>query len=146
MGNVVKIGGIGATPTAVIGNFSSADDRQRLTKTALKAFMALCESWAVADEVALELSGLDEDEWKMVRSPEYTLVLNQDQLTRVSALVGAFKGLNLLFADGFANKWPTTKNSGPLFGGATPVELMLAGGIPMMLKVRGHIDALRGGI
>jgi hypothetical protein len=37
-------------------------------------------------------------------------------------------------------------NRGPLFGGLTPVESMIEGGIPQMLDVRRHVDALRGGL
>jgi hypothetical protein len=64
----------------------------------------------------------------------------------VSALVGIFKGLHLLFADGMADRWPTLPNKGPLFGGHSPVKVMIEGGIPAMLDVRRHVDALRGGL
>ena len=146
MGDVVKFTKGAAIASALVGNFSSFENRERLSKTALKAFLSLCDKWAISDSAALDLSGLDVDEWEMAKSADYAAVLNQDQLTRVSALVGVYKGLNLLFADNYANEWPMTSNNGPLFGGQTPIDLMVAGGIPMMLKVRSHIDALRGGI
>jgi Protein of unknown function (DUF2384) len=146
MDNSVRSSDSGVEKKATVGNFSSSVERTRLSKTALKAFLNICDRWMASGEVALELSGLDVDEWQMVKSSDFEITLNQDQLTRISALVGIFKGLNLLFVDSFANDWPNTKNTGPLFGGQTPIELMLTGGIPMMLKVRSHVDALRGGI
>ena len=63
--------------------------------------------------------------------------MSQDQLTRVSALVGLFKGLHLLFADATADEWVRRPNSGPLFVG---------GGIPTMLDIRRYVDAVRGGL
>jgi hypothetical protein len=33
-----------------------------------------------------------------------------------------------------------------LFGGKTPVEAMISGGIPTMLDVRRYVDAVRGGL
>jgi hypothetical protein len=64
----------------------------------------------------------------------------------VSALVGIFKGLHLLFADQTANLWPQRTNSGPIFAGRRPVDAMIDGGIPCMLEVRRHVDAVRGGL
>jgi hypothetical protein len=72
--------------------------------------------------------------------------LSQDQLTRVSAMVGVFKGLHLLFADDMADRWARLRNRGPLFENRTPVDAMIEGGIPTMLEVRRHVDALRGGL
>ena len=66
--------------------------------------------------------------------------------TRVSALVGIYKGLNLLFADGMADRWPRLVNRGPLFDRRTPIACMIEGGIPLMLEIRRHVDAIRGGI
>ncbi|MBV8755330.1 MAG: hypothetical protein JO328_20960 [Hyphomicrobiales bacterium] len=72
--------------------------------------------------------------------------LSQDQLTRVSAVVGVFKGLHLLFANDMADRWGRLRNKGPLFDNRTPIETMIEGGIPAMLDVRRHVDALRGGL
>jgi hypothetical protein len=72
--------------------------------------------------------------------------LSQDQLTRVSAVVGVFKGLHVLFADDMADRWARLRNRGPVFDNRTPIETMIEGGIPAMLDVRRHVDALRGGL
>jgi hypothetical protein len=67
-------------------------------------------------------------------------------MIRASALIGIFKGLNLMFADDMADRWPALKNDGPLFDGDTPIAAMLDGGIPRMLQVRQYVDAIRGGL
>jgi Antitoxin Xre-like helix-turn-helix domain len=72
--------------------------------------------------------------------------LSHDQLTRVSALVGVFKGLHLLFSDSTADERVRRPNSGPLFNRETPIEAMIEGGIPRMLDVGRTIDAVRGGL
>jgi hypothetical protein len=72
--------------------------------------------------------------------------MSQDQLTRVSALVGTFKALHLLFVDGMADRWPQLPNKGPLFDNRRPIDAMIEGGIPRMLDVRRYVDAARGGL
>jgi hypothetical protein len=61
-------------------------------------------------------------------------------------MVGVFKGLHLLFVDDMADRWVRLRNKGPLFDNRTPIEAMIEGGIPLMLDVRRHVDALRGGL
>jgi hypothetical protein len=72
--------------------------------------------------------------------------LSQDQLTRVSAVVGLFKDLHLLFADEMADRWIRLRNKGPLFENRAPIDAMIEGGIPMMLDVRRHMEALVEGL
>ncbi len=81
-----------------------------------------------------------------MRAGSWEGALSQDQLTRVSAIVGLFKGLHLLFADSMADRWVRLRNKGLLFENRTPIEAMIEGGIPMMIDVRRHVDALRGGM
>ena len=72
--------------------------------------------------------------------------LDQDKMMRASLLIGVFKGLRLLFHGPLEKGWPQQPNTGPIFAGQTPVEKMITGGIPAMMAVRQHIDALRGGV
>lgn len=67
-------------------------------------------------------------------------------MTRISALVGSYKGLHLLFGDAMADRWPWLPNGGQRFGGRTPIEAMIEGGIPVTIEVRRHVDALRLGM
>ena len=84
--------------------------------------------------------------WSRMKSGTYKGVLDQDKVTRASLLIGLFKGLRLLFNGPLTYGWPKTANSGPGFNGKSPVQIMCEGGIPAMMKVRQHIDALRGGV
>ncbi len=41
-----------------------------------------------------------------------------------------------------ANRWVRLRNKGLLFQNRTSIEAMIEGGIPMMIDVRRHMDAL----
>jgi hypothetical protein len=126
--------------------FAAEADRTRLTPAALQAVRNLALAWKLTGDDAAVLLGVSPSTWDRIRSENWKQSLSQDQLTRVSALVGIFKGLHLLFADGMADRWPLLPNAGPLFGNRAPIATMVEGGIPVMLEVRRYVDALRGGL
>lgn len=126
--------------------FANERDRNRLTPAALAGVIRLAEAWKLTGGEAAALLGVSASTWDRIRAGSWRNTLNQDQLTRVSALVGVFKGLHLLFADDMADRWPRLRNSGPLFENLTPIEAMAEGGIPSMIEVRRYVDALRGGL
>ena len=126
--------------------FADESERARLTPAALEAVRNLAVAWKLTGDDAAALLGVSASTWDRIRSGSWKQALSQDQLTRVSALVGIFKALHLLFADGMADRWPRLLNAGPLFGNRDPVTTMVDGGIPVMLDVRRYVDALRGGL
>ena len=135
-------------PTAAgkLQTFADESDRARLTPAALEAVRNLAAAWKLTGDDAAALLGVSPSTWDRIRGGSWKQALSQDQLTRVSALVGIFKGLHLLFADGMADRWPRLPNAGPLFVNRDPVYAMVDGGIPVMLEVRRYVDALRGGL
>jgi Antitoxin Xre-like helix-turn-helix domain len=126
--------------------FASAADRSRLTSAALEALRNLARAWKLSSQEAADLLGVSVSTWDRIRANAWKQSLSQDQFMRVSALVGIFKGLHLLFVDDMADRWVRLRNSGPLFVNRTPIEAMHEGGIPAMLEIRRHVDALRGGL
>jgi uncharacterized protein (DUF2384 family) len=134
------------TPAPTPQTFSQEADRKRLSGVAIKAFKRVVEAWRLPNADAAALLGVSASTWDRIKKGSRTETLSQDQLTRASAVIGLYKGLELLFADDKARRWPMQKNRGPLFAGATPIEAMIVGGIPMMLDVRRYIDAVRGGL
>ncbi len=129
-----------------IQTFSDADSRARLSGTAAKSFVRLVKQWGLSNGEAAALLGVSPSTWDRIKRGDRAEALSQDQLTRVSALAGTFKGLRLLFADAMADRWPQLPNKGPLFENRRPIDAMIEGGIPRMLEVRRYIDAVRGGI
>jgi hypothetical protein len=98
----------------------------------LTVFKNLSIHWRLTPE---ELQGL-------VPRPSEQSRLSSEDMIRVSLLVNIFKGLHSLFSDPMANRWPHLKNTGPLFKGCTPIEFMIAGGIPAMEDVKQHVFGL----
>ena len=129
-----------------VQSFASAQDRERLSATAIKAFRALCMHWQLNNADAAALLGVSESTWDRIKRSSWRQPLSQDQLTRASAAIGIYKGLHLLFADAMADRWPRLVNDGPIFRRRSPVEAMVEGGIPVMLETRRYVDAVRGGL
>lgn len=133
-------------PAPAPQTFAREDDRVRLTSVALKAFGRIALAWGLANPQAAALLGVSASTWDRIKRGGWDGALSQDQLTRVSAVVGIFKGLSLMFADDMALRWPRLANRGPVFAGLSPIEAMIEGGIPAMLEVRRYVDAVRGGL
>ena len=127
-------------------DFSGEADRARLSAVALKAYRRLVGQWGLTGQQAAALLDVSTSTWERIKADGRGKALSQDQMTRISALVGIYKGLHLLFADGMADDWIRLANAGPLFARMSPLESMIRGGIPQMLEVRRHVDAVRGGL
>ncbi len=133
------------TRPAVLQTFAAESDRARLSPVAITAFLAVCKAWKLQNKDAADLLSVSPSTFDRMKRGE-RMTLGQDQMTRVSALVGIFKGLHLMFDGPIADEWPQLSNSGPLFKSLTPVAAMKVGGIPKMLDARRYIDAARGGL
>lgn len=127
-------------------DFSREADRARLSRVALKAYRRLVEQWGLTGQQAAALLDVSTSTWERLKQDGKDKALSQDQMTRISALVGVYKGLHLLFADDMADRWPRLDNKGPLFAHLSPIDSMIRGGIPQMLEVRRYVDAVRGGL
>jgi hypothetical protein len=134
-------------PLPMPPNLADPGTRERLTPAAVDGVVRLAEVWRVTSvEVCALLGDVSERTWFRMKKGEWPGTLSQDALTRVSALVGIFKGLRLLFSEPLSDEWVRLPNKGPLYGGRRPLDAMIEGGIPKMIEVRRHIDALRGGL
>jgi hypothetical protein len=146
---MARIARVRTEPTALTPiepqTFSREADRERLSEAAVKAFLNLAKAWGLSNAESAWLLGVSASSLDRIKRG-YRPGLSQDQLTRVSALVGIYKGLHLLFADATADEWVRRGNRGALFDRRSPVEAMIEGGIPRMLDVRRYIDAVRGGL
>jgi uncharacterized protein (DUF2384 family) len=125
--------------------FADSTDRARLSPVAIRAMKRIAEHWRLKGDESAALLGVSSSTWDRMAAGKWDQALSQDQLTRVSAVIGLFKDLHLLFADEMADRWIRLRNRGPLFENRAPIEAMIEGGIPMMLDVRRHVEALAGG-
>ena len=127
-------------------DLAAKSERERLSPSAIKAFLNIMTVWKVRDEDARALLGgmSNGPFYEMKKKPERTL--DTDALTRASYLIGIFKALNILHGKALADRWVTLANRNPIFRGTTPLEYMIRGGIPAIQVVRRLLDARRGGI
>lgn len=112
----------------------------------LKAFRRIVVAWRLGNDEAARLIDVTERTWARMKRDDWSGRISQDQLLRLSALVGLYKGLHLYFSEPLADRWVSMDNRGPLFRGASPVAYMIAGGLPAILRSRAYVDALRGGM
>ena len=126
-------------------DLSSKKIQERLSPSALGGFFRLADVWKLRDEDARGLLGgiSNGTYYSLKRRPSKTL--DQDKLTRISLLLGIFKALNILYSKKLADAWVQLPNSNPMFGGESPLILMIKGGVPAMIRVRQLVDARRGG-
>ena len=131
---------------APLVNLSDHAQRERLSPAAIKAFFNIMTKWSIRDADARELLGGVSNSvfYEMKKNPNR--ILDADRITRISALIGIFKGLNILYPEDLADAWITLANANRIFGGRTPLAYMLDGGLSAMLTVRRLVDARRGGI
>lgn len=131
-------------------NLSNPATRLRLTPSAIDGMVRLGEIWRLStEETCLLLGDMSERSWFRLKRQEplrADRALSQDMLTRISVLVGVFKGLRLLFSEPLADDWIRLPNKGALFGGRAPLTIAIERGIPGLLEIRWHVDALRGGL
>jgi hypothetical protein len=144
-GSIAYAPGYGSAPTKP-QTFSREDDRVRLTPSAIQGVRGVGQAWGLTRDRTAALLAVSPSSWDRMLAGKNSQPFSQDQMMRASALIGIFKGLNLVFSDDMADRWARLDNSGPLFAGASPVEAMIEGGLPLMIEVRRYVDAMRGGL
>jgi hypothetical protein len=127
-------------------NLSNAEERKRLSESAIKVFVNIAKKWDLNEAQARGLLGgvasSTYHAWKTKLRGKH---LDQDTLTRISLVIGIFKALNIYFGKPWADRWMTLENRGPLFAGQAPIDYLLRNGQPGMTEVRRMLDAWRGG-
>jgi len=127
-----------------VPDLSRLETRERLSQSAVDGFFAIMDKWEIPIERAGDLLG------GIPRSTVYKLktaagTLRQDELTRISYVVGIYKALHILLPDDLADRWVTQPNDNQLFHGQPPMDYMVRAGIPGFQQVRSLLDAERGG-
>jgi len=123
-------------------DLSKLETRERLSQSAIDGLFSIAEKWQLPIESVGELLG------GIPRSTLYKMktaagVLRQDELTRISYLVGIYKALHTLLPPEHADRWMTRPNDNLLFGGQTPVEYAVRSGIPGLQQIRGLLGVCR---
>jgi len=129
----------------------AAPVRRRLGGPGLRSFLAIAERWGLGEAERMRVLGQPGRStyfgWLAKARSGVDLTLPVDTLIRISALLGIYQALKILFPDDAdAYKWLISDNAGPLFGGQPPMALITSGTQDGMMLVRRHLDAWRGGL
>ena len=126
-------------------NLAKKEVQESLSRSAVPAFFKIIDAWSVRDEAARQLlGGVSNGVYYQLKRGQKK-VLDQDRLTRISLLIGIFKALNILYSQKLADEWINLANSNPMFAGEAPLNYMIQGGLPALMRVRQLLDARRGG-
>lgn len=126
-------------------DLSERSERERLSGGAIRAFFNIMEKWKIRDEAARQLLGGVSNGTFYALKKSSGRTLDEDKLRRISYLVGIFKALNIIYGEDLADSWMQLPNENRIFGGMTPVEYLIRGGVPAFATVRKLLDARRGG-
>ncbi len=121
-------------------------DDVALAAPALRAFFGIARAWGLNTAQQRTLLGNPPAstfyKWKKEQGGN----LPRDVLERISYVLGIYKALQILLPDpAQADRWITTPNTAPLFGGGSALERMLGGNVGDLFAVRQYLDAQRGG-
>jgi hypothetical protein len=127
-------------------DLTSAPERERLSPTAIRAFVKICDKWGLTESQARALlGGIASSTFHAWKAGPDAQKLSQDTLVRISLVIGIYKALHIYFSKAWADRWVRLGNRGALFAGRAPVDFMIRQGQPGMLEVRRMLDAWRGG-
>jgi hypothetical protein len=126
-------------------DLSSRENRARLSPAAIKGLFRIAAQWKLRDDDTRGLiGGLSSGSYYAMKN-KAAKILDEDQLTRISLLIGIYKALNILYGEKLADAWMQLANTNPMFGGDSPVNYVKKGGIPALMRVWQLLDARRGG-
>ena len=144
MGHALQYPATRFQPSPLI-DLASQVERERLSEGAIRAFFNIIEKWKLRDEDArLVLGGVSNGTFYAMKKAA-SRTLDQDTLTRISYLIGIYKALHILYGEALADGWVRMPNKNGIFGGGTPLDYMMRGGLPAFQTVRRLLDARRGG-
>src|SRR6266581_6727775 len=108
-------------------DLSRLETRMRLSASAMDDLFVIAEKWRLPIEKVGELLG-GVEHLPLQKMKTAAGILGQDELTRISYLVGIYQALQILLPEDLANRWMTQPNDNGLFGGQTPLEYGIRNG------------------
>lgn len=126
-------------------DFSDPETRRRLSPSAIRVFTNIAEKWNLSEsQIRSLLGGIASSTFHAWKSSPGKRVLDKNAMTRISLIIGIYKALHTYFGS-VADHWITNPNDGPLFGGISPIEYMVATDIIGMYEVRRMLDSWSAG-
>ena len=121
-------------------------NNNQVRSVVVKAYVRVVGFWKLTNPIACKMISVSPRTWARMKNGTWDGTLKPDQVMRLSAIIGLYKGLHLYFDNNIADLWVTLHNEGPMFSGRRPIDVMVDGGLPMIMETRNYVDALRGGM
>lgn len=107
-------------------------NRRRLSAPGLRTFLKIADHWGLNEQQRLLILGCPYRSsyvsWCKQVQQQKQLTLNVDILTRISAVLGIYRGLRILYTDEpQAVEWIRTPHKAIVFGGRPPLDLVTCG-------------------
>jgi uncharacterized protein (DUF2384 family) len=117
-----------------------------LSAPAVRAFVKIATIWQMdLAEQRAALGGVSRQTIYNWREHPERARLSDDQLDRISCLLGIYKALHILFTrPEQADSWIRRANSSVPFGGRPAADLLFSGRMLDLIRVRRHLDGARG--
>ncbi len=112
-----------------------------VAQVATEAYARIVEAWKLDDSDARKMLAVNHQTWMQIKNGKWSGLLNQEQLMRISAVIGLYKALHSCFNNDLADRWIKRPNTGWIFSGRKPVDVLIEGGLPAMVKTRRYIIA-----
>lgn len=119
-------------------------DPHYIAEVALEVYAHIVKAWELDDSNAERLLDVDSDTWMQIKNGTWSESLEQEQLMRISAVMGLHRALHSCFNESLANRWVKRPNTGPIFSGEKPIDVMIKGGLQVMIKVRHYMSSSLG--
>jgi hypothetical protein len=117
-------------------------ERLRLGPSGLMAVVGIAGKWKLTDEQVRQLLAVSpEQSLEQAKSQPDPQFFTLDRILRISYLVGIYHGIQSSCGEALADEWIRRPNDGKLFGGLSPLEYMIRGGVWAMRDVRALLDA-----
>ena len=117
--------------------------KDQVTKVAAEGYVQAVEAWGLTDSDAEKILAVDYQTWMRIKGGTWNELFNQEQLTRIGVVIAIYDALHSYFGDYLADRWITLPHKGGMFSGRKPVEVMIEGGLPMMIETRNYVYRLQ---
>jgi len=115
----------------------TSDEKQAI----LRAIPKLFTRWELTEQQSFELLGVSREKWNRIQAGHCEEPLTDDQSMRAGTLIGIHAALRMIFTKPWCYNWLLRPNSAAFFGGQPAINVMIAGGLPAIIRVRQYLEA-----
>lgn len=108
-----------------------------------RAAPRLLRAWQLTDHESTRLLGLTRDEWLSLKANPSNCCITGELILRIAGLTGVHAALMIIYSGDVSRvaRWIIAENSGPIMQGRNPLDAMSQGGLPVINRVRGFLEA-----